>query len=139
LDNVKVKITTIQTIDEAGNEDIIELITEATLECIDNCFIINYDDSDITESKGSRTRLKIYNNKMIMTKIGTYSSRMEFEEEKSSSNLYTTPYGTFDLDFTTVVYDNSLDEFGKGEVYVEYKIVFGNAGENYNKLRIDIF
>jgi len=139
LENVKVKITTIQTIDEAGNEDIIELVTEATLEYIDNCFIINYDESDITESKGSRTRLKIYEHKMIMTKIGTYSSRMEFEEKKSSSNLYTTPYGTFDLDFTTVIYDNSLNEFGKGEIYVEYKLVFGNAGENYNKLKIDIF
>ncbi|MGB4439978.1 MAG: DUF1934 domain-containing protein [Sedimentibacter sp.] len=139
MDNVKVKITTVQTIDEAGNEDIIELVTEATLEYIDNCFIINYDESDITECKGSRTRLKIYKNKMIMTKVGTYSSRMEFEEKKSSSNLYTTPYGTFDLDFTTVIYDNSLDEFGKGEVYVEYKIVFGNAGENYNQIEINIF
>jgi len=139
LENVKVKITTVQTVDEAGNEDIIELVTEATLENIDDCFVINYDESDITESKGSRTRLKIYQNKMIMTKVGPYSSRMEFEEKISTSNLYTTPYGTFDLEFTTIIYDNSLDEFGKGRVYVEYKIIFGNTGENYNKLKIDIF
>ena len=139
MENVKVKITTIQTVDEAGNEDIIELVTEATLDRIDEYFIINYDESHLTENKGSRTRLKIFKNKMIMTKIGPYSSRMEFQEEKSSSNLYTTPYGTFDLDFATVVYNYLLDEHGKGEVYVEYRINLGNAGENYNKLKIDIF
>ncbi|MDW5299425.1 MAG: DUF1934 domain-containing protein [Sedimentibacter sp.] len=139
MENVKVKITTVQTVDEARNEDIIEFVTEATLEKIDTCFIINYDESDITESKGSRTRLKIYKDKMVMTKIGTYSSKMEFEEKISNKNLYTTPYGTFDLDFTTIIYDNSLDEFGKGQVYIEYKIIFGNTGDNYNKLKIDIF
>jgi len=109
------------------------------LEKSDDCFIINYDESNITENKGSKTRLKIFKNKMIMTKIGPYSSRMEFQEEKSDRNLYTTPYGTFDLDFTTVIYNNTLDEHGKGELYVEYRIIFGNAGESNNKLKIDIF
>lgn len=139
MENVKVKISTIQTVDEAGNEDIIELVTEAELEKNDDCFIINYDESHITENKGSKTRLKIFKHKMIMTKIGLYSSRMEFQEEKSYSNLYTTPYGTYDLDFSTVIYNNTLDEYGRGEVYVEYKIIFGNTGESYNKLKIDIF
>lgn len=133
------KITTIQTVDEAGNEDIIEFVTRAELEKGDDCFIINYDESHITENKGSKTRLKIFKNKMIMTKIGPYSSRMEFQEEKSDSNLYTTPYGTFDLDFTTVIYNNTLDEYGRGNLYVEYKIIFGNTGESSNKLKIDIF
>ena len=139
MDNVKLKITTIQTVDEAGNEDIIELVTEATIEKTDECFTVNYDESDITENKGSRTRLKIYNDKMIMTKVGPYSSRMEFQEKVSLSNLYTTPYGTFDLDFTTEIYKNSLDEHGKGEVYVEYRIAFGGSEESCNKLQIDIF
>jgi uncharacterized beta-barrel protein YwiB (DUF1934 family) len=139
LDNVKLKITTAQTVDEAGNEDIIELVTEAILENDGTCFTVNYDESDITENKGSRTRLKIYKDKMIMTKIGLYSSKMEFKQDTRNSNLYATPYGTFDLDFTTAIYKNSLDENGKGQVYVEYKITFGGAEESYNKLKIDIF
>lgn len=65
MENVRIKINTIQTIDEAGNEDVIEILTEATLEKSGNCFIINYDESTITENKGSRTRLKIYKNKML--------------------------------------------------------------------------
>lgn len=139
MENIKVKITTTQTVDDAGNEDVIELVTEAVKEEIDDCIIINYDESDITDSEGTKTRLKIYKNKMIMTKVGTLSSRMEFEENKSQSNLYSTPYGNFDLDFKTIIFENNLDAKGKGSVYIEYKVTLGKADENYNKLNIDIF
>ena len=138
MENVKVRINTIQTIDEAGNEDVIEILTEATLEKFDDYFIINYDESEITEQKGSRTRLKIYKDKMLMIKVGTYSSKMEFQQDIKYSNLYSTPYGSFDLDFITVVYKYNLDENGKGNVYVEYKITFAEMDESYNKLNIDI-
>lgn len=138
MKEVKVKITTIQTIDDAGNEDNIEMITEATIEKFDDYFIINYDESGLTETKGSRTRLKIYKNKMTLTKIGIISSKMEFEVNKNYSDIYSTPYGSFDLDFFTIDYQNSLDDYGRGSVYVEYKIIFGKSGESYNKLKIDI-
>ncbi|HKM01705.1 MAG: DUF1934 domain-containing protein [Tissierellia bacterium] len=138
MENVKVRINTIQTIDEAGNEDVIEILTEATLEKFDDYFIINYDESEITEQKGSRTRLKIYKDKMLMIKVGTYSSKMEFQQDIKYSNLYSTPYGSFDLDFITVVYKYNLDENGRGNVYVEYKITFAEMDESYNKLNIDI-
>jgi len=139
LDKVKVKITTIQTVDDAGNEDNIEMITEATIDKLDDCFIVNYDESDLTETKGSRTRLKIYKNKMLLTKIGVFSSKMEFEIGKSYNDIYTTPYGSFDLDFFTVNYLNSLDEDGRGNVYVEYNIIFGKTGESFNRLKVEIF
>ncbi len=139
MEEVKIKITTIQTIDDAGNEDNIEMITEATLDKNDDYFIINYDESGITETEGSRTRLKIYKNKMLLTKIGSFSSKMEFEEGNSYSDFYTTPYGSFDLDFLTVSYINNLNDNGRGSVEVEYKIVFGKTGESYNKLKINIY
>jgi uncharacterized beta-barrel protein YwiB (DUF1934 family) len=138
MENVKVRINTIQTIDEAGNEDVIEILTEAKLEKLDDCFIINYDESEITDQKGSRTRLKIYKDKMIMTKVGIYSSKMEFQQGIKYSNLYSTPYGSFDLDFITLDYYNNLDERGRGNVYVEYIITFADLEESYNKLSIDI-
>jgi len=138
MENIKVKITTKQTIDEAGNEDTIELMTEAEMEHQDDCLIISYDESDITESKGTKTRLRIYENKLIMTKIGPFSSRMEFEKNKSYNNLYSTPYGNFDLDFSTIVFNNDLNEHGKGTVYIEYKIIFGGSEESLNKMSIDI-
>lgn len=139
MSNIKMKITTVQTVDDAGNEDIIELVTEASMEHEHDYIIVNYDESDITESKGTRTRLKIYKNRLIVTKVGTLSSRMEFEESKSYSNLYTTPYGTFDLDFNTIAYKNGLDEHGKGTISIEYKIIFSGSEESYNKMIIDIF
>ena len=139
MENVKIKINTKQTVDEAGNEDNIEIITEATLEKIDDCFIINYDESEIMEQKGSRTRLKIYKDKMLMTKVGAYSSKMEFKQNINYNNLYQTPYGNFDLDFITVIYKYNLDKDGRGNVYIEYKITFADMDESYNKLNIDIF
>lgn len=138
MEKVKLKINTLQTIDEAGNEDQIEIITEATLEKFDDCFIVNYDESELTEQKGSRTRLKIYRDKMLMTKVGLYSSKMEFKESIKYNNLYSTPYGNFDLDFETLVYEYNLDEKGKGNIYVEYKVSFADMDESYNKLNIDI-
>lgn len=139
LEEVKVKITTIQTVDDAGNEDNIEMITEAKLDRLDDCFIINYDESGLTETEGSKTRLKIYKNKMLLTKIGTFSSKMEFEAGNSYNDVYSTPYGSFDIDFFTMRYINNLDDNGRGSVDVEYRIVFGKTGENYNKLKIVIF
>ncbi|WP_326911214.1 DUF1934 domain-containing protein [Sedimentibacter sp. MB31-C6] len=138
MENVKIKIVTIQTIDDAGNEDTIELVTEAKIDKTDECFIIDYDESDITETKESKTRLKIYKDKMLMTKIGTFSSKMEFEKGKNFQNIYSTPYGTFDLNFSTLCYEYNLNNKGKGSVYVEYKMVFGKSSKNYNKLKIDI-
>ncbi len=138
MENVKLKINTIQTIDEVGNEDIIEILTEATLEKFDDFIIINYDESEITQQKGSRTRLKIYRDKMIMTKVGVYSSKMEFQQDVKYSNLYSTPYGNFDLDFITIVYKYNLNENGRGNIYVEYKITFADTEESLNKLNIDI-
>lgn len=139
MEDIKIKITTIQTIDAVGNEDVIELVTEAVKTTADDCTIISYDESDISEGEGTKTRLKIYKNKMIMTKVGNLSSRMEFEKNKKYNNLYSTPYGTFDLDFNTIIYENNLDESGKGTVYIEYKVTLGGAEENYNKLQIDIY
>lgn len=139
LENVKVKINTVQTVDQAGNEDVIELVTEATLEKRDDYFIVNYDESHITEVKGSKTRLKIGRNTMRMTKLGMFSSKMDFEEGEGSNNIYTTPYGSFDLYFYTDKYTNFLNEQGRGSILVEYKISFGKSEESYNKLKIDIF
>lgn len=139
MEKVKIKITTTQTIDEAGNEDIMELITEATKNHEGDSITINYDESEITENEGTRTRLKIYKNKMIMTKVGLISSKMEFEKNKSYSNIYSTSYGNFDINFYTNVYDNQLDKQGNGSIFIEYSIIFGNADESYNKIKIDIY
>lgn len=138
MENIRVKINTLQTIDDAGNEDEIELITEATLDKSDGCFIISYDESELAETEGCRTRIKIFKDKMLMTKIGPFSSKMEFEKGISSGNIYSTPYGSFDIDYSTVVYENTLDENGRGKVYVEYYMVFGNSEQNYNKLKIEV-
>ncbi len=136
--NTKVKITTTQIIDEVGNEDKIELLTEATKEYNGEAFIIDYDESEITQNEGSKTRLKIYKHKLIMIKMGSFSTKMEFEENKSYTNMYVTPYGSFDISFNTLLYNYSLDEYGKGSVYIEYKIIFGEAEESLNKIIIDI-
>ncbi len=138
MENVKVRINTIQTIDEAGNEDVIELITEAKLEKLKDCFVINYDESEITEHKGSRTRLKIYKDKMLMTKVGAFSSKMEFRQGKKYRNLYSTPFGNFDLEYTTVLYNNNLNEKGRGSIHAEYMIAFGDIDKSYSKLNIEI-
>ena len=138
MENVKIKINTVQTIDEAGNEDVIELLTEARLKKMKDCFIINYDESEITEQKGSRTRLKIYKDKMLMTKVGMYSSKMEFQQGKKYTNIYSTPYGSFDLEYNTILFENKLNEKGRGSVYAEYVVTFADSDESYNKLSIDI-
>lgn len=139
MENIRIKILTVQTIDKAGNEDEIELMTEATLEKFDDHFVVNYDESHISDTKGNRTRLKIYKNKLYMIKLGEFSSKMEFEKGKSYNNIYTTPYGSFDLNFQTDVFENNLDENGKGTICIDYKIVFAKSEENYNKLKIEIF
>lgn len=139
MERVKIKIITVQTIDEAGNEDVIELVTEATLEIKDDYFVINYDESTISEEEKNKTRLKIHKDKMLMTKVGDFSSRMEFMENYSYNDIYSTPYGSFDLFFYTNVYKYNLNENGRGSLEIEYSITLGDASESYNKLKIEIY
>lgn len=139
MEDIKIKILTIQTVDKAGNEEEIEIMTEATLKKFDDYFEINYDESKITDIEGSKTRLKVYKNKLNMIKIGGFSSKMEFEVGKNYKNIYTTPYGSFDIYFQTEVFEFNLDENGRGTVYIEYKIVFAETEENYNKMKIEIY
>lgn len=135
---VKVKIITVQIIDEAGNEDVIDFLTEANIDYRDDAFILDYNENDITENEKTKTRIKIYKNKLLMTKLGSYSSKMIFEKNNPYTTMYTTPYGTFDLFLDTLKYENSLNSLGKGKIYVEYRILFGNSGENLNKMKIEI-
>jgi uncharacterized beta-barrel protein YwiB (DUF1934 family) len=117
-----------------------------TMELYDNEILIdvqtlNIDSASFTqikEQKGSRTRLKVYKDKMLMTKVGIYSSKMEFQQGKKYTNLYSTPYGSFDLVYNTVLYENKLNEKGRGNIYTEYVITFADSDESYNKLSIDI-
>jgi len=73
-----------------------------------------------------------------MSKIGQFSSKMEFDEGNNLSNIYQTPYGSFNIGYNTLIYNNLLNEKGRGIVYVEYNVSFGKSGDNYNKLRIEI-
>ena len=33
---------------------------------------------------------------------------------------------------------NNLNKYGKGNIYIEYKIIFGGSEESLNKINIDI-
>jgi CheY-like chemotaxis protein len=76
--------------------------------------------------------------KMLMTKVGMYSSKMEFQQGKKYTNIYSTPYGSFDLEYNTILFENKLNEKGRGSVYAEYVVTFADSDESYNKLSIDI-
>ena len=139
MDEYKIRISTLQTIEDEGKEDKIELITKGTVRRLGDSFIVDYDESDITETEGCRTRLKISPDRMVMTKIGVVSSKMEFKQGFKYTNPYVTPYGTFDVEYHTVRFVNNLSAEGKGTVEADYRITLGETAEGFNQLRVEIF
>ncbi len=82
----------------AGQEpEVIELVTEGTLEQTDLGWIISYEESDLTGMLGVTTTFTVEGKKMTLTRTGKLNSQMIFQEGVRHESLYQMEFGALML------------------------------------------
>lgn len=121
-----------------GEDNTIELITEGKFYKKNGAYYLVYEESEISGMEGATTTLKIQDDKVLMKRFGTSSSKLIFEKGKKHKTAYHTQYGDFDMEVTTNKMEVNISDLGKGSIKLSYRLVISNTVESSNQLTIDI-
>jgi uncharacterized beta-barrel protein YwiB (DUF1934 family) len=111
--------------------DVIELVTEGTMEFRDGGWDICYEESELTGLRGVTTTFRVEPGAVILTRTGALKSQMIFRQGQSHDSLYQMEFGAlmitvcatsvfFDLTpeggFIDLVYDIEIEKSAAGTV-----------------------
>ena len=111
--------------------EVMELVTEGTMEFTDGGWDISYQESDLTGLQGVTTRFRVEPEKVTLYRTGPLRSTMEFCIGQSHDSLYELDFGALMLTVTTrhlffditpeggcidIVYDVEIENSEAGQV-----------------------
>lgn len=140
MKEVMVKITTNQ-VNEQGDEDIMEFVTEAKLYKRGEAMYLIYEETELSGVPGCRTRLKCKPDEVQMKRFGEgvgIGNEIRFERGKRYSGLYDTPFGAIEMEVLTNKLENNLTEEGGGNLDIDYSISLKGLIEGRNQLNITL-
>ena len=110
--------------------DVIELVTEGTLEFRDGGWDICYEESELTGLQGVTTLFRVEPDKIILTRTGRLNSQMVFQKDVRHDSLYQMEFGALMITVCANRIVVHLDENG-GIVDLTYGIEIeqSTAGE----------
>lgn len=73
--------------------DVIELVTEGTMEYTDGSWEIRYEESELTGLAGVTTAFRVEKDKIVLTRTGKLNSQMIFQEGIAHTSLYQMEFG----------------------------------------------
>ena len=101
--------------------DVIELVTEGTLEFRADGWDICYEESELTGLAGVTTTFRIEKDQIILTRSGRLNSQMIFREGESHDSLYQMEFGALMITVCAERIFAILDENG-GMIDLIYSI-----------------
>lgn len=81
--------------------EVIELVTEGTMEFTDGGWDISYQESDLTGLQGVTTTFRVEPEKVMLIRTGPLRSTMEFQVGRSHDSLYQMEFGALMITVTT--------------------------------------
>ena len=110
--------------------EIIELVTEGTMELRDGGWDISYQESDLTGLRGVTTTFRVEPDKVILTRTGPLRSTMEFRVGQSHDSLYELEFGALMITVTTKsLFFDILPEGGCIDVSYDIEIEKSEGGQ----------
>lgn len=87
--------------------DVIELVTEGTMEFRNGGWDICYEESDLTGLRGVATTFRVEPEQITLTRTGNLSSQMVFRKGQSHDSLYQMDFGALMITVcaTSVIFD----------------------------------
>lgn len=101
--------------------DVIELVTEGTLEYRDDGWDIRYEESELTGLAGVTTTFRVEPGKITLSRTGRLQSEMVFQEGVSHNSLYQMEFGALMITVCATRIIAMLDENG-GMIDLVYDI-----------------
>ena len=74
--------------------DVIELVTEGTMEFCDGGWNISYEESELTGLAGVTTTFRVEPGRVTLNRTGNLRSQMIFEKDVPHDSLYQMSFGT---------------------------------------------
>ena len=117
--------------------DATELVTEGTLELMEERLRLTYQETSLTGMEGTTTTFEITGPQVTLRRAGTVNSQMVFEEGRQHTSLYETPYGELSVDIQTSALRHNLSDRG-GLLEIRYSIAVEHTvtGRNSFKIRV---
>lgn len=117
--------------------EVIELVTEGTMEFRNGGWDISYEESALTGLEGVTTTFRVEVGKVILTRTGKLQSRMVFEEGVSHDSLYQMSFGTLLMTVKATFVFFDLVEDG-GTIDLSYNIDIENTEAGIIDYHLDI-
>ncbi len=92
--------------------DVIELVTEGTMEYLDGGWDIEYQESDLTGMDGVTTRFRVERDRIVLTRTGKLHSQMIFQEGLQHESLYQMEFGALMITVCAKRIFAQLDDHG---------------------------
>lgn len=117
--------------------EIIELVTDGTMEFQNGGWNISYEESELTGLAGVTTTFRVEPGKVTLTRKGALNSTMIFQENVVHESLYQMPFGTLMLSVkaTSVFFDLVPDG---GVIDLSYNINIENSEAGVIDYHLDI-
>ena len=117
--------------------EVIELVTEGTMEFRSGGWDISYEESELTGLAGVTTTFRVEPGKVTLTRKGPLNSTMVFQENVAHESLYQMPFGALMLSVkaTSVFFDIVPDG---GVIDLSYHISIENSEAGVIDYHLDI-
>ena len=117
--------------------EVIELVTEGTMELRNGGWDITYEESELTGLAGVTTVFRVEPDKVTLTRTGRLNSQMVFQRGMSHDSLYQTDFGALliTVQATSVYYDIVSDG---GFIDLVYNICIENTEAGVIDYHLDI-
>ena len=117
--------------------DATELVTEGTLELMEEGLRLTYQETSLTGMEGTTTTFEITGPQVTLRRAGTVNSQMVFEEGRQHTSLYETPYGELSVDIQTSTLRHNLSDRG-GLLEIRYSIAVEHTVKGRNSFKIRV-
>jgi len=118
--------------------DVIELVTEGTLERLENGWDICYEETQLTGMEGVTTNFRVENDRIVLTRTGKLESQMIFRLGVPHDSLYQLEFGALMLTVRATKIETSLDTHG-GTVDLRYTIDIENSSAGVIDYHLEIW
>lgn len=117
--------------------EVIELVTEGTLEAIDGGWEICYEESSLTGLEGVTSTFRIQQDKITLIRSGRLRSQMEFQLGVLHESLYQMEFGTLMITVCATKMDCRIGKTG-GTVDLVYGIDIEQSAGGVVEYHLDI-
>ena len=117
--------------------EVIELVTDGTMEFRDGGWDITYEESELTGLEGVTTTFRVEPGRVVLDRKGALNSQMIFEEGVAHESLYQMAFGTLMLTVkATFVYFDIVSD--GGTIDLSYNINIENTEAGVIDYHLDI-